>query len=468
MDEITNLNRRASAPRIRKSLSVGIICLYSSSLSASAFTSLNERRSYRIHFPSYADISVRKFARRDSGRGTSTVSFANDTSPSSPNAGRYSRRNENSANVNVPTRIVGNQVSDAATLKAAAEASTRRNVESNRNEAGAWYQRDEMLQHDILTKEAEYKLGNSILHAKKLRDEMTEIIDTMRLEKDENNLAELLWEEDEDAVWSRGLAQMYEEEGMEYMSMSIYDTTSDDNISNGFDSSDSWESTNFAGDQRISSTLVQDGSKLSRSGVEADLLLLSDDDIKIKMNIKGGKEELREILYLGSEARTSLMRSNIRLVVSISKKWMGSSYAAGSAGGSRAINLYSGGWDRPSLDEVIQEGILGLARAVDKFDPSRGLRFSTYSTHWITSYVRQCFQNASTGCLKVPSQLHEIKVSREETIYQLFTLFYFMICSFTSIFTFPKSNIRMLTSLESRNMSIHLYPYPLRKKLQLK
>lgn len=57
------------------------------------------------------------------------------------------------------------------------------------------------------------------------------------------------------------------------------------------------------------------------------------------------------------------------------------------AGGSGSNSLYSGGWDRPSLDEVIQEGVLGLARAVDKFDPSRGLRFSTYSTHWITSYV---------------------------------------------------------------------------------
>lgn len=389
--------RKVSSSKIRQSIHVVFLCLHSSSLSARAFTSLHEIPR-RVHFPSYADISVRTWARQ--GAGSTIVSYPNDTSAASSDTSSVSEKR-------FPTRIVGNNNKDASALKAAAEASTRRNVEINRNDAGAWYQREEMLQHDILTKEAEYELGNAIIHAKKLRDEMTDTIETMRLERDENNLEELLWE-DNDSVWS---GRMTNEEGME--SMSIYDTTSAE--SKGFDSLGSWEGSlenqSFAGDQRISSTLVRDGSKLSRTAVEADLKLLSDDDIKTKMNIKGGKEELREILSLGSEARTSLMRSNIRLVVSISKKWMGSSFAAGNSNGSRAISLYSGGWDRPSLDEVIQEGILGLARAVDKFDPSRGLRFSTYSTHWITSYVRQSFQSASTGCLKVPSQLHEIKVS---------------------------------------------------------
>eukprot|EP00558_Chaetoceros_sp_UNC1202_P011563 CAMPEP_0197241848 /NCGR_PEP_ID=MMETSP1429-20130617/7770_1 /TAXON_ID=49237 /ORGANISM="Chaetoceros sp., Strain UNC1202" /LENGTH=330 /DNA_ID=CAMNT_0042701757 /DNA_START=90 /DNA_END=1082 /DNA_ORIENTATION=+ len=147
------------------------------------------------------------------------------------------------------------------------------------------------------------------------------------------------------------------------------------------------------------------------SAFDADLQILSERDVVADMSIEGGKEELRTTLMLGAEARTTLMRSNIRLVVSISKKWMARSFAAGNGEGSKTSNLYNGGWGRPSLDEVIQEGMLGLARAVDKYDPGRGLRFSTYSTHWITSYVRQCFQTASTGCLKVPAQLHEIKSS---------------------------------------------------------
>jgi hypothetical protein len=78
--------------------------------------------------------------------------------------------------------------------------------------------------------------------------------------------------------------------------------------------------------------------------------------------------------------------------------------------------MYDGSWDRPSLDEAVQEGMLGLARAVDKYDPERGLRFSTYATHWITSYVRTCFQRAVTGCLRVPSQLHEIKAAYNQIV----------------------------------------------------
>ena len=292
-----------------------------------------------------------------------------------------------------------------------------------------------MLQHEILTKDAEYELGNAIIRAKKLREEMTDIIETMRLMEDENNLEEHFWDghencsvedgdDDDDCdnngMYMNGSVQHFNrhlpymsEDGMQMEHMSVYENLSAE--SKGFDSLESWQNSlenhNFQGDQRISSTLVRDGSKLSRSALEADLRLLTDDDIVTKMKIEGGKRELREIFQVGSESRTMLMKSNIRLVVSIAKKWMGSSYAAGGSIGGRTTVLYSGGWDRPSLDEVIQEGVLGLARAVDKFDPSRGLRFSTYSTHWITSYVRQAFQSASTGCLKVPAQLHEIKVS---------------------------------------------------------
>ena len=44
----------------------------------------------------------------------------------------------------------------------------------------------------------------------------------------------------------------------------------------------------------------------------------------------------------------------------------------------------------PSLDEAIQEDILGLVRAADRYDPSRGLRFSTYCTYWVTHWGDAC------------------------------------------------------------------------------
>lgn len=289
----------------------------------------------------------------------------------------------------------------------------RKRKVSSRKDAGAWYQREEMMQHEILTKDAENDLGSKIVLAKRLRDEMSKLIEEAKLKAEQLEIDELLlnnidsfptWESEEDDISS-----IFEDD-IDFLSIN--------EIGAGINQTpfmefwqESFEHNSFQGDRRISSTLVQDGSKLSIASVEADLNLLTDKDIIEKMNIPGGKDELRRILLMGSRARTKLMRANIRLVVSIAKKWLGRSVNMNKKEASSKVNIYNGGWDVPSLDEVIQEGVLGLARAVDKFDPSRGLRFSTYSTHWITSYVRQCFQETSTGCLKVPAQLHEIKVN---------------------------------------------------------
>ena len=269
----------------------------------------------------------------------------------------------------------------------------------NRVDSGALFQREAMLQHDILQKETEIILSKQILKAKKLRDLMTVIIEDRKLHmsNDFDGVDEfgdvLLWGSD---------APLSDEDDND-IGITMFSNPSER-------WQDSWEKFNFSGDQRISSTLVKDGSKLSLDSLDADINMLTDYDISEKLKVKGGRKELKRLIHLGAKARTTLMKSNIRLVVSISKKWIGKDYASSGKEGSIAVNLYNGGWDRPSLDEVVQEGVLGLARAVDKFDPSRGLRFSTYSTHWITSYVRQCFQTSATGCLKVPSQLHEIKV----------------------------------------------------------
>ena len=284
--------------------------------------------------------------------------------------------------------------------------------------AGAWYQRDEMMQHDILTREDEIVLGSKVVRAKKLRDQMISLIEKRRLEtielEQEMNL-NLNWETADNSYDLDGIG----------MGMDFNDVDEDDDDvdadSFGFDNgielsrreSNAYSDTRYDTihsikkmDHRTSSTLVQDGSKLIVSSFDADLNILTQEDVMNVLEIEGGKSELRAILHEGARARNKLMRSNIRLVVSIGKKWMGRSSDHG-----KISDRYNGSWDRPSLDEIIQEGMLGLARAVDKYDPDRGLRFSTYSTHWITSYVRQCFQASATGCLKVPSQLHDIKVS---------------------------------------------------------
>ena len=68
------------------------------------------------------------------------------------------------------------------------------------------------------------------------------------------------------------------------------------------------------------------------------------------------------------QARERLVRSNLRLVVNIAKKY-----------GNRGM----------SLGDLIEEGNLGLIKAVDYFDPERGVRFSTYAAWWIKQSIRR-------------------------------------------------------------------------------
>ncbi|MBN2047759.1 MAG: sigma-70 family RNA polymerase sigma factor [Anaerolineaceae bacterium] len=89
--------------------------------------------------------------------------------------------------------------------------------------------------------------------------------------------------------------------------------------------------------------------------------------------------------FLSEEASNLLIRSNLRLVVSIAKRYTG-----------RGISFL----------DLIQEGNLGLLRAVDKFDPTRGFKFSTYATWWIRQSIsRHIAEQART--IRIPVHLFE-------------------------------------------------------------
>ena len=103
-------------------------------------------------------------------------------------------------------------------------------------------------------------------------------------------------------------------------------------------------------------------AKRIEAGVKADKKLC-------KLNgqtPKAEKEELKRMILSGIAARDHLIKANTRLVVSIAKKYLG-----------RGV---------PFLD-LIQEGNLGLMKAVNKYDYRRGFRFSTYATWWIRQTI---------------------------------------------------------------------------------
>jgi len=92
------------------------------------------------------------------------------------------------------------------------------------------------------------------------------------------------------------------------------------------------------------------------------------------------------------EAKDRMVNSNLRLVVSVAKKYQGQGLPLG---------------------DLVQEGMLGLIRASEKFDWRRGFKFSTYATLWIRQAVQRGLQNSSrTIRLPVHIGQRERKISR--------------------------------------------------------
>ena len=122
-----------------------------------------------------------------------------------------------------------------------------------------------------------------------------------------------------------------------------------------------------------------DPTRLYLSEIGASPLLSAEEEVYFARHAQQGDES----------ARQRMIESNLRLVVKIARRYMNRGLA---------------------FLDLIEEGNLGLIRAVEKFDPERGFRFSTYATWWIRQTIERAIMN-QTRTIRLPVHiLKEINV----------------------------------------------------------
>jgi len=120
--------------------------------------------------------------------------------------------------------------------------------------------------------------------------------------------------------------------------------------------------------------------------IEAGLAAEAELEAKGKQLSTAARRKLKAVVNDGRDAKTEFIQSNLRLVVSIAKRYQSSGL--------------------PLLD-LVQEGNLGLIRAVEKFDYAKGFKFSTYATWWIRQAIGRAIADKSRT-IRVPVHVVEV------------------------------------------------------------
>src|SRR5690242_15358389 len=147
------------------------------------------------------------------------------------------------------------------------------------------------------------------------------------------------------------------------------------------------------------STTETDASDLSNLAQSDSLRLYLREISRIPLLSAHDELAIAHRIRLGSrDARNHLIEANLRLVVSIAKRYVGQGMA---------------------LEDLVGEGNIGLIRAVTKFDPDRGFRFSTYATWWIKQAITRSILEG-TRTVRLPVYIMEEVMRVKRTTRQLY------------------------------------------------